>query len=778
MHLIFPRRPRRRSVALVCSAALGLIFIAGACPALSQPATASISGSVLAQDGTGLPGAVVTITSPDSIRPVTVVAGDRGVFRAAGIRAGTYSVAGESPGFSPGAIHKVDLAPGESRRVTLTLAVSTVQENLTVIGNTPRDSLEAAEIRQSPARDPAEALSSTAGVWKLRKGGIANDTVVRGFQTKDLNVLIDGQRIYGACPGHMDPPSFHADFAEVDRIEVGKGPFDVRNQGSMGGVVNIVTKDAEKGLRASANMSAGSAGYINPSATVSFASEAFSALGGFSWRSSDAYRDGSGKRFTEVSNYKPTAIDATAFEVGTAWGKAGFHPAKDHSIELSYTHQEANQVFYPALQMDGTWDRSDRINLTHDIALSGKAVSSLKAQGYYTQVDHWMTDEFRTTAGTFSRGYSMATLAHSRTIGGKLEAKVFSEITTGIEVFERFWETVNEMAMSGFVPSYSLPAATTAVAGFYADWTHPLSEDLSLAAGARIDRAHSEADPAKANTNLYYAYNGTRSTSSTDVFPSANLRLSYRPLEGLEISGGAGSNVRVPEPNERYYALKRMGTDWVGNPDLVPSRNTGVDLGFSFRRSGFFTSVNLYVNRTDNYITVHEQKRINVAPGVMNTAARSYANVDATLAGGEVTAVASLTDRLFFSGDISYVRGTQKADPAKQVYSTDLAEMPPLRGRTALRFDTGRFWVEAEGVFSAAQTQVAEELKESPTAGWGIANMRVGASIAGLSITVGAGNLFDRLYYESLSYQRDPYRTGTKVPEPGRNIFANVVWRY
>lgn len=33
----------------------------------------------------------------------------------------------------------------------------------------------------------------------------------------------------------MDPPTAHADLSEVARIEVGKGPFDVTNQGSLGG---------------------------------------------------------------------------------------------------------------------------------------------------------------------------------------------------------------------------------------------------------------------------------------------------------------------------------------------------------------------------------------------------------------------------------------------------------------------------------------------------------------------------------------------------------------
>ena len=50
------------------------------------------------------------------------------------------------------------------------------------------------------------------------KGGIANGIVLRGFRSQDMNILVDGHRIYGACPNHVDPAAFHADFAEVDRL--------------------------------------------------------------------------------------------------------------------------------------------------------------------------------------------------------------------------------------------------------------------------------------------------------------------------------------------------------------------------------------------------------------------------------------------------------------------------------------------------------------------------------------------------------------------------------
>jgi len=92
------------------------------------------------------------------------------------------------------------------------------------------------------ANDMGQALSAMPGVAKIRKGGIANDVVVRGFYRDNISVLTDNQKLFGACPNRMDPPAFHTSLAEIESVTVIKGPFDIRHQGSMGGSVAIITK--------------------------------------------------------------------------------------------------------------------------------------------------------------------------------------------------------------------------------------------------------------------------------------------------------------------------------------------------------------------------------------------------------------------------------------------------------------------------------------------------------------------------------------------------------
>jgi outer membrane receptor protein involved in Fe transport len=49
---------------------------------------------------------------------------------------------------------------------------------------------------------------------------------------------------------------------------------------------------------------------------------------------------------------------------------------------------------------------------------------------------------------------------------------------------------------------------------------------------------------------------------------------------------------------------------------------------------------------------------------------------------------------------------------------------------------------------------------------------------AALALTIGLSNVFGRAYYEHLSYQRDPFRNGVRVFEPGRSARVNASWRF
>ena len=748
-----------------------------AIPAAAQVGAGRVTGVVTAPDQARLPGATVTITNPASGWSVVVVTASHGGFSGSNLPPGDYDIKAELSGFQTQIVRGLTVTGRQLREVNFTLQLSALTETVTVRGALVKDNIESAEIRDSNARDIGEALGRMNGVSFVRKGGIANDVVLHGYQSRNLTVLIDGERIYGACPNSMDPVVFHADFAEVDRLEIAKGPFDVRHQGSLGGLVNIVTRVPGAGFHGSPSLSVGSWGYVNPSAVASWGTERLSALGGYSFRRADPYRDGSGARFTQYANFRSTEMDSTAFEVQTGWARMYFSPRPNHAAQVAYTRQQADHVLYPYLQMDGITDNADRLNMSYDVTRDGGRVKSISARAYYSAVDHWMTDALRVSSAGTPRDYSMGTQANTMTAGGHAEV-VTGAFTTGVEAFRRDWDAETAMAGSKYVPQYSIPFATTDHVGVFTEYEGRIGERTKVAAGGRFDYSRSGVDAEKANTSLYYAYNGTREVSATDTGLSGKFRVTRQVASDLQILGGVGRTFRVPDPVERYFALKRMGSDWVGNPALEPTNATGIQVGANYRYRRALASVSVHHDWLSDFVTVHGQPRVNAVPGIMNTSARSYTNVDARMLTGEFSLTLPVTDRLSASATGAFTRASKDTNPDEGVTSPYLSEIPPASGTISLRYDRAALFMEARGVFAATQERVDADLKEAPTPGYGTMDLRVGAQLKQLRLTIALDNVFDRLYVQHNSFQRDPYRTGVRVPEPGRNLYASVSYRF
>lgn len=759
---------------LVAACAVALVL---STPAAAQPTAGTLSGTVATADGARLPHATLTLVDAAASREIRGTSDAAGAFVLDRVPPGRYSLRIDFPGLAPRVLTGIALAAGDEARVDVVLEPMGVREVVTVAAAIPRESVEATEVRESPARDVGELLADETGLWKLRKGGIASDVVLRGLQSRDLNVLIDGQRVYGACPNHMDPPAFHVDFSEVERVDVGKGPFDVRYQGSLGGVVNVVTRRPETGWHAATSLGVGSFGYVNPSVTGSYGGARVSVLAGSSYRESAPYENGRGERFTTGAGYRDTAAGSDAFRAATFWGRTAWTPRDGHQVEASYTRQQTDHVLYPYLLMDAVYDDADRAALNYQAPAMGR-LTGLKAQATWSHVDHWMTDALRTSSGTAARGYSMGTDALTDTIGGRVEATI-GGTTVGGEAYRRTWNTETMMAgMNAYAPQYSIPDVDIDAVGVFAEHARALGSRVSLDLGARLDRVTSTADRAKAGLALYTAYHATDATTRSDVLPSGRAKISWQAAQDVTLAASLGHTARVAEANERFFALRRMGTDWVGNPDLAPSRNTGLDVSVAVQRPRATFAANAYVNRIDDYVAVYLARRQVMVPGVMNTTARSYVNVDALQRGVEASGSVTVRRPLSLSGDVSYVRGTMTPRTDLGVTSRDLAETPPLRARLRARVDDGRFFAELEGVGSAAQSRVDASLGEQTTPAYALANATTGFRRGRLSVALGVANLFDTYFVEHLSFQRDPFRTGLRVAEPGRNAFANASWKF
>ena len=104
--------------------------------------------------------------------------------------------------------------------------------------------------------------------------------------------------------------------------------------------------------------------------------------------------------------------------------------------------------------------------------------------------------------------------------------------------------------------------------------------------------------------------------------------------------------------------------------------------------------------------------------------------------------------------------------------------MPPLRARVGIRYDDSRLFAAVDVLVAGRQDRVNSDLSEEPTPGYAVVNVATGYRRGPVAVTLGATNLLDRAYAPHLSYQRDPFRSGARVYDPGRSIYVNVSCRF
>ncbi len=121
----------------VLVAGLVTLFALSGNPAAAQIGDGSLRGYVKDQQGGVLPGVTVTATGPELLAPVVAVTDAAGYYRLNNLPPGTFTVTAELTGF---AIYKRDgilMRAGSTFSVDIELTLSSVQESVTVTGESP-----------------------------------------------------------------------------------------------------------------------------------------------------------------------------------------------------------------------------------------------------------------------------------------------------------------------------------------------------------------------------------------------------------------------------------------------------------------------------------------------------------------------------------------------------------------------------------------------------------------------------------------------------------------
>ncbi len=565
---------------------------------------------------------------------------------------------------------------------------------------------------QTPVeKDNLSSLLNRNGFNLIRKGVFfAQDIYADGFKKGDVSVVIDGERYHCACPNRMDSPLSRVNPLELESVELNKTAGTI--QSGLGGKVSFNRTVPVEPISLKAGLSGSSA--ASQTFDGSLSAEGFNHRLSLRYSSGLPYQDADGRSFKELYDYK----DNFSYKLA----EATFHGAEStwkYGAAFTYT----GNVSFPYLLMD---------------EISNKVFSGYASYNgnkfYFNYTDHLMTNQLRVSTG------SMESDAKNLTIGA---------IGDFYEVFFRNWNIDNVITTPmTTLNNNMLPDVSTYSASLYKKFD---LEKFSISGRAGI--AHHNIG----NEDRLDFYKSIYPDAELSRwFPTFGLSANFSTMisDGWSTSGLLEAASEAPETEYLFIAVQKpmAKPNWLGNPTLnQPIRTTlRASIGYSY------LNLELFGTRVWNYVNL-KKDAVGTKPYT------TYENVDAYMIGFNFR-----FDWNFIgvNAGYTYAQNTTSKSP--------LSEIPPLNVVTKLKspafYNTLIF---IKHTYNNAQLRVDETLSESTTPAWNRFDAGIMYSTNSFLVSLEVENITNTLYYQHLSYLRDPFASGSRVYDPGITVRLN-----
>ena len=147
----------------VCWLSTGAAFAQGG----GASTTGSINGKVADSSGGVLPGVTVSVNSPSMMGVQTAVTDASGNYRFPALPPGTYTVTFELPGFNTLKRENIQISMGFSAAVNVELAVASLQETVTVTGDSPVIDTSNTRVQQNFKLEALQGIPNSRDLWSL-----------------------------------------------------------------------------------------------------------------------------------------------------------------------------------------------------------------------------------------------------------------------------------------------------------------------------------------------------------------------------------------------------------------------------------------------------------------------------------------------------------------------------------------------------------------------------------------------------------------------------------
>jgi len=194
--------------------------------------TGTIQGRVADAQGAVLPGVTVTATSPALIQPQTTATSETGNYRFPAVPPGSYELSYELAGFNTLKRSGISITLGFTAQVNVELALATLQETVTVSGQSPVIDTSTTRIQQNFKMEQLQSLPNGRDMWALlavtpsvqmgridvggNRAGTQTGYTAYGFNGQ-VRVLIEGINTTEGTGG----AGFYFDYASLEEAFIG-----------------------------------------------------------------------------------------------------------------------------------------------------------------------------------------------------------------------------------------------------------------------------------------------------------------------------------------------------------------------------------------------------------------------------------------------------------------------------------------------------------------------------------------------------------------------------
>ena len=242
--------------------AVAVIALAGVAPAWAQTVTGTLFGRVIDGSDLALPGATVTIRSPQLIGGTqTRTTGADGEYRFPALPPGTYNVTFEMQGFGAHAREGVIIAAGASVGVDAKLELATLQETVTVTGESPMVDIKSAQLGETATQSFLENVPTGrtfVDVFNLMPGVVYGNynvattgtNSVHGGSVRNNVFSLDGVNVNDPLVAY---PGTDVNIETIEEVQITTAGMSAEFGSASGAVFNVITKSGGNELSGQAN---------------------------------------------------------------------------------------------------------------------------------------------------------------------------------------------------------------------------------------------------------------------------------------------------------------------------------------------------------------------------------------------------------------------------------------------------------------------------------------------------------------------------------------------